>query len=236
MSGINSTQQQGINVEQEQPRQSNRKVPTLVNNYRENEHSDCDCDCDDETSINTGQEQNATHPPSPNLSSSSTTHSLSTTVDILHQAFGSPFIPNDGTNDNGGISDNEIWQMHWTTIANLPCQHYDLPRGKPGQTFINTLAHELDFVVSCQTNSERFLAFPTMILQRSPDVQRAADIRMRITCRLQAWENQQHAQLYDDTILSNKILQNNHHRLPDNPQCHKTFHAMMLQRKTRVAV
>ena len=69
----------------------------------------------------------------------------------------------------------------------LPPQRYDVPSGRVGRLFIAALAAELVGVKERRWNSERFVVFQAVILQRTSDVKRARDIRRRIETRLGEW-------------------------------------------------
>ena len=61
----------------------------------------------------------------------------------IHKVYGLYVRQNDGTDLNGGIKDDAIWQAHWKKIVSLPPQRYDVPSGKVGKVFIHMLANEL---------------------------------------------------------------------------------------------
>ena len=76
--------------------------------------------------------------------------------------------------------DNKVWQVRWKEVVKLPPQRYDVPTGRIGRLSVSAVAFELEGVVKRQWNSEKFIVFQAVILQRFVDVTRAQDIRRRI--------------------------------------------------------
>ena len=54
---------------------------------------------------------------------------------------------NDGTQLDGGISDDSIWQTRFRSLVILPLQQYDLPRGPTGNLFVLLLVSENEGVI-----------------------------------------------------------------------------------------
>jgi hypothetical protein len=94
----------------------------------------------------------------------------------------------DGSHLDGGIKEDGAWQERWRKLIALPSQCYDAPNGAVGRRFVNILALELEGIRQHKWNSERFLVFQMVILQRSKEVKTALAIRQRITTRLDLWE------------------------------------------------
>ena len=67
---------------------------------------------------------------------------------------------------------------------------------------MNTLVKELRGVCDRRWNSERFIIFQTVALQRARHVTASREIRRRIEKRLDAWEEGHHAMLVEDTLRS----------------------------------
>ena len=80
--------------------------------------------------------------------------------DFVHQ--------NDGTHLDGGIEDDRIWQERWKKLVVLPTKRYDAPRGGVGRQFVEGLADELEGIR--KWNSERFLVFQMVTLQRTTNI------------------------------------------------------------------
>ena len=68
----------------------------------------------------------------------------------------------------------------------IPLRRYDVPSGKVGRRFVGTLGEELKGVQDRRWNSERFIFFQTVILQRAHHVTASQAIRRQIEKRLDA--------------------------------------------------
>eukprot|EP00978_Attheya_sp_CCMP212_P027128 scaffold90475_cov53-Attheya_sp.AAC.1 len=88
---------------------------------------------------------------------------------------------NDGTHLDEGIEDDKIWQERWKKLAALPTKRYDAPGGAVGCQFVEGLADELEGIRKRKWNSEQFLVFQMVILQRTTNVVGAKYIRKSIS-------------------------------------------------------
>ena len=80
----------------------------------------------------------ATTPPQPTLPQ--------TSLQKLEVAYGAALHHKDGTQLGGGIADDKLWQVYWRDIVALLPQRYDVPAGRVGHIFINTLAKDMEGV------------------------------------------------------------------------------------------
>ena len=94
---------------------------------------------------------------------------------------------NPGTHLDGGVKEDGLWQGWWRDLAVMPPRRYEAPIGTGGRRFVNALAEELRGICDRQWNSERFVVFQTVTLQRARHVTTSRDIRRRIERRLDAW-------------------------------------------------
>ena len=85
-------------------------------------------------------------------------------------------------------------------------------------------------------NSERFVVFQTVILQRDRHVTASRDIRRRIEKRLDAWEAGNHKMLVEDTLRSSTQYLTAVRREETAEHRAKTFHGLVLRGKLRTAV
>ena len=154
----------------------------------------------------------------------------------IQSVYGDRVRQSGGTHLDGGIRDDAIWQAHWKEIVGLPPQRYDVPSGKIGRLFIQALTQELTGVVERSWNSERFLVFPAVILQRSPTVKRARDIQSRIENRLEAWAQNKFDMLVQDTSRTSISLISTTRRSMTDEHISKTYTRLVLQGKLRSAV
>jgi hypothetical protein len=73
---------------------------------------------------------------------------------------------------------------------------YDLPKGKVGKRFLYTLSKILDGIQARQWNSERFLVYYMVVLQRGETtINTSKAIRNMIAWRLDAWDRYNFAML-----------------------------------------
>ena len=107
---------------------------------------------------------------------------------------------NAGNHLHRGITDNIVWQGWWRDLAVMPSHCYDAPSGKVGLQFVGDLKSELCGVRGRRWNSERFIVFQTVILQRDFHVTASHTIRRRIKKRLDAWDDGIHRMLVDQML------------------------------------
>ena len=81
---------------------------------------------------------------------------------------------------DGGIVDDNLWQVNYRRIIIYPLSQYDLPSGPVGRSLFRLLSVEIDGVRERKWNMEIFLCYMSMILQTSPDVKGSSNIRKRI--------------------------------------------------------
>jgi hypothetical protein len=105
---------------------------------------------------------------------------------------------------SGGVANNQQWQDYWRQLIVYPSSTYDAPSGAVGRRFVEKLAELLDGIRDRKLNSEKFIVFQIVIMQRSHDVQQAKDIRKRISRRLDAWEEGKFSMLIQDTVRAMK--------------------------------
>ena len=84
----------------------------------------------------------------------------------------------------------------------MPSRRYDAPSGKVGRRFVGMIGAEMKGVRDRRWNSERFIVFQTVILQRARHVTASHAIRRQIKKRLDAWGSVKHAMIVEDTLGS----------------------------------
>jgi hypothetical protein len=72
-----------------------------------------------------------------------------------------------GAHLDGGITDNAMWQGFWRRLIACPSSTYDVPSGAVGKRLVEKIAEELKGVKSRKWNSERFVLFSLVVLQRT---------------------------------------------------------------------
>ena len=150
--------------------------------------------------------------------------------------YGDVVRQNDGTHLDGGIQDDAKWQTHWRKIIGLPPQRYSAPNGRVGRLFIKALTADLLGIQERRWNSERFITFLAVVLQRSPEAKRAQDIRKRIETRLQSWSHGDYEMLVEDTVRTSLSLITKARKGMTDEQMSKTYTRLVVEGKLRQAV
>ena len=100
-----------------------------------------------------------------------------TTEDLgLREVYGDLVHRNPGTHLDGGVAEDGLWQGWWRDLAVMPSRRYEAPSGKVGRRFVNALVGELRGIPDRRWNSERFIVFQTVTLQRARHVTASQDI------------------------------------------------------------
>ena len=113
---------------------------------------------------------------------------------------------NDGTQLDGGIKEDKVWQDRHRLLTTCSLNIYDLPSGPVGRSFIKSLCLEINGVIERQWNFEKVLCYVSTMLQQSPDAKGTPSIRQRIKTRLQDWKEGKHNVLISSTIISAEVL------------------------------
>ena len=116
--------------------------------------------------------------------------------DLMHQ--------NPGQHLKDGISDDVRRQDYWRRLIVFPSQMYDVPLGTVGKRFLEKIVELLEGTHDRRWNSERFIVFQMVVLQRSRDVKQAKYIRKRMTQQMDAGEEEKFNMLLQDTERSLK--------------------------------
>jgi hypothetical protein len=156
---------------------------------------------------------------------------------MMDRVYGDHVHHNDGTHLDGGISDDATWQDYWKRLIVFPGQTYNLPKGKVGKRFLFTLASILEGVKIRKWNSEVFLVFCMVVLQRGDaTIRTARAIRDRLTWRLDAWDRGAIDMLVQNTVLSmqTKLCKRQDGQSPERRA--RVFQSKMLKGDVRGAV
>jgi hypothetical protein len=160
-----------------------------------------------------------------------------TEVDLkLKEVYGDYPHQNDGTHLDGGIKDDALWQGHWRKLVSLPSNRFQAPGGAVGRRFVRMLTQELLGIKERKWNSEKFIVFSMVILQKSKQVTNSGDIKRRITNRLDSWENGKFDMLVQDTHRTAMAQLSKMRGQETEEQRGKTFSRLVLQGKLRSAV
>ena len=98
-----------------------------------------------------------------------------------------------------------------------------------GRRFFNALVGELRGVCDRWCNSERFIVFQKVTLQRARHFTASRDIRRRIEKRLDVWESGRYGMLVEDTLRSSTQYLTTVRREETTEHRAKTFHGLVLR-------
>ena len=121
----------------------------------------------------------------------------------LNEVFGDTVHRNDGRHIDGGvIGDKEMCELY-DQVVNYPHPMYSPPTWGPvGRRFLKLFVLEMGRVRKQETNSERAMILPVVILRKEKDVNRAQDIKRRLTRRMDQWEAGHNKELVADTVTT----------------------------------
>jgi len=120
------------------------------------------------------------------------------------------------------------WQTYLRRLIVYPSQQYDLPHGSIGKQFLSGLATLLDSIITRKCNSEHFLVYHLVILQRSPTVKSSSDIRRCLQWHMDAWDARQYSMLVQATEQDMQYFLTTHQHGTTSAQWHQTFHCKVL--------
>ena len=118
----------------------------------------------------------------------------------LDEAYGDHHHQNSGSHLHGGINDDAVWQLRHKRIISARPSRYQVPSGRAGRRFISMLTKEFQGVRERKWNSERPIIFAAVVLQRTPTVRAAKDVRARLEKRMDYWAEGSYDGLISDTI------------------------------------
>ena len=98
-----------------------------------------------------------------------------------------------------------------------------------GKRLLDAMTDLMNGIIDRKWNTERFIIFQIAILQRSPDVKRATDIRRCITRRLDAWDEGKFSMLVEDTEHTLKRSLRKKQGMSTSEKQAKTFHRKILR-------
>ena len=113
----------------------------------------------------------------------------------MEKAFGGVML-----NTDGGDSDDK-WFCRWKQLVSLSGNLYDLPGGNVGKEIVGFLANEISMLTEKRVNSERFIIFCRIALQRDRLVEKGSDVRRLLKRRIDAWRNINFDELVQEAIM-----------------------------------
>ena len=154
----------------------------------------------------------------------------------LKEVYGDHPHANDGTHLDGGIADDQVWQGYLRRLIPLPTRRYHLPGNQVGKRFLRRLVVELEGVLDRKWNSEKFLIFQIVILQKTKDVKGNAAIGRRISRRLDQWERGEFGSLVRTTENTAFASISTIRGKDDDVQIANVYTKLVLEGKLRAAV
>ena len=97
-------------------------------------------------------------------------------------------------------------------------------------------AEELEGVEGSQWNSERFIVFQAVVLQRTTDIRQASDIRQRVKRQIVDWRAGPYLMLVEDMTRTSRAMVLKMARGVSEEAISKTFTSIVLKGKIQTAV
>jgi hypothetical protein len=153
-----------------------------------------------------------------------------TVVEIkMKQAFGVPLL-----NSDGNPRDDQ-WGKIWEKLTKLRGKLYTLPGGAIAKRFISLYESEINAFVDGKRNSEAFVCFPSLILQKDKNFKKTKDIRNLLKRRMIMWEKGQYDELLKEAEHCDRKLPQSSGRMNADQEA-KIFSNLIMQGKLREAV
>ena len=151
-------------------------------------------------------------------------------VDIkMKQAFGVPLLNSDGK------PRDDQWGKIWERLTKLRGKLYTLPGGATAKRFISLYEREINAFVDGQRNSESFVCFPSLILQKDKNFKKTKDIRSLLKRRMTMWDNGQFDELIKEAEQCDRKLSQSSGKMNVDQEA-KVFSSLIMQGKLREAV
>ena len=112
----------------------------------------------------------------------------SATDAIMDTVYGDHVHNNPGTHLAAGIPNDSLWQHYYRSLVTYNPSCYNLPNNSIGKDFLTVLTALCNGIRTRQHNSEKFLVFPILVLQRNPSITKSPDIKKRIAHRITLWK------------------------------------------------
>ena len=145
-----------------------------------------------------GEDPHRTEATPPN--SDHSRYQLSQADAALDLVYGDHIHQNDGSQLDGGIIDDLVWQNYYKLLVTYTPSQYTVPRNSLGQRFLDTLSGLITGIVHRQHNSEKLLVFILVMLQRRTSITRNQDIAAHLAWKLTLWDRSDYHLLVEETI------------------------------------
>ena len=131
--------------------------------------------------------------------------------------------------------DDTVWQEYYKDLVTYTPSHYTLPKTAIGQRFLDTLAKLLHGIVDRHHNSEKFLIFVLVILQRDHQYTKSQDINRVITDRLDQWDKGDYRSLVQQTTRHMQYYLHHHRGNQTMDEIHNHFQSLVNKGEIRTA-
>ena len=167
--------------------------------------------------------------PRPDLSQDGHYLEQSEVDDLITQAYGVTLVkPMEE-------SEHCLWHERWQTVIQHHGNHYSLPGGSVGKTYVDVLTDEVLHMATGNFPSERLIVFSSLVLQRDRSVKKGNDIRRLLERRLSLWKEEKFNILLQEYVRCNNALKYKR-KSYDSAEVDKIFSKLMLQGKVSAAV
>ena len=153
---------------------------------------------------------------------------FSFTDEKMIEAFGMPLLNSEGKERT------ELFELIWLRVAKLRGKQYRLPGGACGIKFTRMYSEMWQDFADEKVRSDKPICFPPLILQRTRNIKKTADIRRLLEKRMKLWEDSNFQELLEEVELCDKKLPRSYGNITDE-QAVKIFSQLILIRKKREA-
>jgi hypothetical protein len=163
------------------------------------------------------------------------TYVLTEADKLLDSVFVDHIHHNDGSQLDGNIDDDRIFQKYWPQVAGISPVLYSVPQCRIGKIFLSCVTALLRTARNRHCNSEKVVVFISVILQKKPGVSQALDIKRRLANRLKHWEKGSYRDLVND-VIGNSQGRTRSQTPPTKENFARAYNAKMFSGRIRQAV
>jgi hypothetical protein len=144
------------------------------------------------------------------------------------EAFGMALLNSEGKERT------ELFELIWLRVAKLRGKQDRLPGGACGRKFTRMYSEMWQDFADEKVRSDKPICFPPLILQRTCNINKTADIRRLLEKRMKLWEDGNFQELLEEVELCDKKLPRSYGNITDE-QAVKIFSRLILIGKIREA-
>ena len=156
---------------------------------------------------------------------------------MIKKVFGDHLHNNDGSQLIYDTTDDHLWQKYYKSLIPYNPQQFHLPRGAVGSRFLRIVSTLLDGIISRRHNSEKFLVFILVTLQRvSTKKPNNKLVRDTLSNRMDNWEAGLFGLLVTNCKRGMKNFLIAHRRSSTSADRARHYNRLLLQGELRRAV